>query len=202
MLIDEGTKTSNGIIQEKYITITINRKSLTEARATFRRVGIELNKHFKKLNSKCIELNASERLQLLHNFYRIGEESSFDFDIIDNMRKGHSFKDYICPDSFEFKSDMFKMGNKFCRSIFLKEYASFIKDSMVSELTDISKNLILTIEFRQLQKEEAIKDAERILLGVETNKANYIRKQSENNNYLASIPYDLEQQEKKRQESS
>lgn len=200
MLIDEGTKTSNGIIQEKYITITINRKSLTEARATFIRVGIELNKHFKKLNSKCIELNANERLQLLHNFYRIGEESSFDFNIIDNMRKGHSFKDYICPDSFEFKSDMFKMGNKFCRSIFLKEYASFIKDSMVSELTDISKNLILTIDISPVAKEEAIKDAERILLGVETNKANYIRKQSENNNYSASIPYDLEQQEKEARE--
>lgn len=194
-LIDEGAKTSNGIVQEKYITITIKKKNLEEARTAFRRITVELNKHFKKLNSACIELDSNERLKMLHNFYRIGEESSFNFDMIDNMQKGHSFKDYICPDSFEFKKDYFKMGDKFGRVIFLKEYASFIKDSMIAELTDISKNLTLTIDISPVATDEAIKDAERILLGVETNKANYIRKQSENNNFLASVPFDMEQQE-------
>ena len=87
------------------------------------------------------------------------------------------------------------MGDKFGRVIFLKEYASFIKDSMIAELTDISKNLTLTIDISPVATDEAIKDAERILLGVETNKANYIRKQSENNNFLASVPFDMEQQE-------
>lgn len=194
-LIDEGAKTSNGIVQEKYITITIKKKNLDEARTAFRRIALELNKHFKKLNSICIELDSNERLKMLHNFYRIGEESSFNFDMIDNMQKGHSFKDYICPDSFELKKDYFKMGDKFGRVIFLKEYASFIKDSMIAELTDISKNLTLTIDITPVATDEAIKDAERILLGVETNKANYIRKQSENNNFFASVPFDMEQQE-------
>lgn len=194
-IIDEGAKTSNGIVQEKYITITIKKKNLDEARTAFRRIALELNKHFKKLNSICIELDSNERLKMLHNFYRVGEESSFNFDMIDNMQKGHSFKDYICPDSFEFKKDYFKMGDKFGRVIFLKEYASFIKDSMIAELTDISKNLTLTIDITPVATDEAIKDAERILLGVETNKANYIRKQSENNNFFASVPFDMEQQE-------
>ena len=36
-------------------------------------------------------------------FYRTGEESGFHFDIQESMRKGHSFKDYICPDTFEFE---------------------------------------------------------------------------------------------------
>ncbi len=199
-IIDEGAKTSNGIVQEKYITITIKKKNLEEARTAFRRISVELNKHFKKLNSVCIELNSNERLKILHNFYRIGEENNFNFDMIDNMQKGHSFKDYICPDSFEFKKDYFKMGNKFGRVIFLKEYASFIKDSMISELTDISKNLTLTIDISPVATDVAIKDAERILLGVETNKANYIRKQSENNNFLASVPFDMEQQEQEARE--
>lgn len=199
-LIDEGTKSSNGIIQEKYITITIKKKNLAEARTSFRRITVELNKHFKRLNSVCVELDADERLRMLHNFYRMGEESSFSFDMIDNMKKGHSFKDYISPDSFEFKKDYFKMGDKFGRVIFLKEYANFIKDSMIAELTDISKNLILTIDISPVATDEAIKDAEKILLGVETNKANYIRKQSENNNFFASIPFDMEQQEQEARE--
>lgn len=194
-LIEDSSKTSNGIKQEKYITIVVNKKSIEEARTAIRRIGIELNKHFKKLNSICRELDANERLKLLHNFYRIGEESDFNFNIIDNRQKGHSFKDYICPDSMEFKKNYFVMGEKFGRVLFLKEYASFIKDSMISELTDISKNLILSIDVLPVPTDEAIKEAENRLLGIETNIANHIRKQAENNNFLASVPYDLEQQQ-------
>ena len=46
-LIDEGASYSNGIVQEKYITITITKKNLEEARTSFRRIAVELNKHFK-----------------------------------------------------------------------------------------------------------------------------------------------------------
>lgn len=199
-LIEIGTKSSNGIVQEKYLTITVVRKNLEEARTTIRRVSIELNKHFKKLNSVCVELDSNDRLKLLHNFYRQGEESSFNFDMIANMRKGHSFKDYICPDSFEFSKNSFRMGEKYGRVLFLKEYASFIKDTMISELTDISKNLMLSIDIQPVQTDEAIKEAENRLLGIETNITNYIRKQAENNNYLASIPYDLEKQREEARE--
>lgn len=194
-LIEDSAKASNGIKQEKYVTVTVTKKSLEEARTTFRRIAIELNKHFKKLNSKCVELDANEKLKLLHNFYRQGEESSFNFNMIDNRQKGHSFKDYICADSMEFKKSLFKMGEKFGRVLFLKEYASFIKDSMVSELTDISKNLIMSIDILPVPTDEAIKEAENRLLGIETNIANHVRKQAENNNFLSSIPYDLEQQQ-------
>ena len=31
------------------------------------------------------------------------------------MRKGHSFKDYICPDTFEFEKDYFRMGDRYGR---------------------------------------------------------------------------------------
>ena len=194
-LIEDSAKNSNGIKQEKYITVVVNKKSIEEARTAIRRIGIELNKHFKKLNSICKELDANERLKLLHNFYRIGEESDFNFNIIDNRQKGHSFKDYICPDSMEFKKNYFIIGEKFGRVLFLKEDASFIKDSMISELTDISKNLMLSIDVLPVPTDEAIKEAENRLLGIETNIANHIRKQAENNNFLASIPYDLEQQQ-------
>ena len=194
-LIEDSAKASNGIKQEKYVTVTVVKKSLEEARTAIRRIAIELNKHFKKLNSCCVELNANDKLKLLHNFYRQGEESSFNFNMIDNRKKGHSFKDYICADSMEFKKNLFKMGEKFGRVLFLKEYASFIKDSMVSELTDISKNLIMSIDIIPVPTDEAIKEAENRLLGIETNIANHVRKQAENNNFLASIPYDLEQQQ-------
>lgn len=51
-----------------------------------------MSQHFTALGSKCAPLNANERLCLLHDFYRAGEENSFDFNMKDNMRKGATIK--------------------------------------------------------------------------------------------------------------
>ena len=193
MLLDKATG-ANGIIQEKFLTISVNKKSLDEAKTYFSRIGADLVNHFSQLGSKCYELDAIDRLRLAHDFYRTGEENSFTFDMIQNMRKGHSFKDFICPDSFEFENDYFKMGNRYGRVIFLKEYASYIKDNMVTELTDLNRNMMLSIDVIPVPMDEAIREVENRRLGVETNITNWQRRQNSNNNFSAVIPYDLEQQ--------
>ena len=193
MLIDK-TKEANEIVQEKMITISVYKKSVEEARNYFNRVGADLISKFSSLGSKCIELNAEERLRILHDFYRTGEETSFRFDMTSDLRKGHNFRDFICPDSFEFKDDYFKMGNRYGRVLFLKEYASFIKDSMITELTELNRNLMLSIDVIPIPMDEAVKEAENRRLGIETNITNWQRKQNANNNFSAIIPYDMEQQ--------
>ena len=80
MLLDKATG-ANGITQEKYITISVVKKDVEEARAYFSRVGADLISHFAALGSKCVELDASERLRILHDFYRQGEEAEFFFDL-------------------------------------------------------------------------------------------------------------------------
>ena len=193
MLLDKATG-ANGMIQEKFITISVNKKNIDEARNYFARIGADLISHFSGLGSKCIELDAIDRLRKFHDFYREGEENSFSFDLIKSMKKGHSFKDMICPDTFEFKSDYFKMGNKYGRVIFLKEYASYIKDNMVAELTDLNRNLMMSIDVIPIPMDEAVREVENRRLGVETNITNWQRRQNSNNNFSAIIPYDLEQQ--------
>ena len=193
MLLDKGTG-ANGITQEKFLTISVNKKSVEEARNYFGRIGADLSAHFSQLGSKCIELDAVDRLRMFHDFYRAGEENSFTFDFIQNMRKGHSFKDFISPDTMEFESDYFKMGNKYGRVIFLKEYASYIKDNMVAELTDLNRNMMMSIDVVPVPMDEAVREVENRRLGVETNITNWQRRQNSNNNFSAVIPYDLEQQ--------
>ena len=199
MLLDKATA-SNGIVQEKCITITIEKKSIEDARLYFLRIGTELINKFKELGSVCVELEAVERLQLFHDFYRVGEETVFNFDFISNMRKGHSFKDYICPDTFEIKDDYIKIGNRYARVLFLKEYANYIKDSMVAELTDINKNSMMSIDVIPIAMDEAVREAENRRLGVETNITNWQRRQNANNNFSAIIPYDLEMQREQSKE--
>ena len=193
MLINK-TKEANEIVQEKVITLSVYKKSVEEARNYFNRVGADLISKFSSLGSKCVELNAEERLRILHDFYRTGEETSFRFDITSDLRKGHNFRDFICPDSFEFKDDYFKMGNRYGRVLFLKEYASFIKDTMITELTELNRNLMLSIDVIPIPMDEAVKEAENRRLGIETNITNWQRKQNANNNFSAIIPYDMEQQ--------
>ena len=199
MLLKKVTE-SNAIVLDKMVTITVVKKNIEEARAYFARVGADLASHFSQLGSKCAELDINERLKIFHDFYRPGEESSFHFDLGAAMRRGHSFKDYLCPDSMEFDKGFFKVGERFGRTLFLKEYASFIKDTFVMELTELNQNMTLSIDIRPVTMEEAVREVERRVLGIETNITNWQRRQNSNNNFSAIIPYDLEQQRKESRE--
>ena len=199
MLMDKATG-ANSIVQDKYVTVSVAKKNIEEARNYFSRIGTDLITHFSRLGSKCVELDATDRLRILHDFFRTGEETDFRFDLSDTMRKGHDFKDYICPDTFEFERDHFRMGNKYGRVIFLREFASYIKDSMVSELCDLNRNMMLSLDIIPIPTDEAVREVENRLLGVETNITNWQRRQNQNNNFSAVVPYDMEQQRKESKE--
>ena len=190
----------NGILQEKYLTISAAKRDIEEARGYFSRIGTDLSARFSALGSRCEPLDTMDRLRILHDFYRAGEESDFHFDVVDMARKGHDFRDYICPDSMEKHSDYLKLGERYCRVLFLKDYASYIEDSFVTELTDLRRNMMLSIDFIPVPTDEAVREVETRLLGVETNITNWQRKQNQNNNFSAIVPYDLEQQRRESKE--
>ena len=190
----------NGIIQEKYVTLSVCKKNIEDARAYFARAGAELTARFAALGAKATEMDTTEKLRVLHDFYRSGEEVYFHFDARDMMRKGHDFRDYICPDSIEKHSDYLMLGGKYARVIYLKDYASFISDQLVTKLTDQSRNMMLSIDIIPVATDEAVKEVERKMLGVETNITNWQRRQNANNNFSAIVPYDMEQQRRETKE--
>lgn len=193
MLLDKAMGT-NSIVQEKYVTVSVYKRNIEEAKNAFNRIGTELRGHFTRLGSKMTELDATERLRCLHDFYRSGEETQFDFDIKDCMKKGHHFKDVICPDSFEFHSDHFKMGERYGRVLFLRRYGNYIDDDVIAALTELNRNMMFSVDIITIPTDEAIREVENRLLGVETNITNWQRRQNENQNYSAIIPYDMQQQ--------
>ena len=196
MLLDKVTDSSNSVVQERYITLSVHRKSIGEARTFFDRVTADVISRLNHLDSHCEELDAVERLRVLHDFYRTGEETEYHLDLRECMRRGLSFKDAICPDSLEFRRDHFRMGEKYGRVLFLKEYASYIKDSMVGELTALNRTMMLSIDVIPVPTDEAVREMQNRLLGVETNVTNWQRRQNSNSNFSAVVPYDLEQQRK------
>ena len=200
MLLDKVTDSSNSMVQERYVTVSTHKKTPEEARTFFDRVMNDVTTRLNHLDSHCEELDAVERLRVLHDFYRVGEESRFHIDLRECMKTGRSFKDTICPDSMEFWKDHFIMGDKYGRAMFLKEYASYIKDSMINELTSLNRTMMLSIDVIPVHTDEAVREMQNRLLGVETNVTNWQRRQNSNNNFSAVVPYDLEQQRKETRE--
>ena len=195
LLLDKAMS-GNGIVQDRYLTITIHKKSIEQARTHFAAISNDIAMHFVQLGAVCVEMSLEERLRIAHSFFREGEESDYRFDLTSRMKWGHDFRDYICPDSFEFHSGHFKMGERYARALFFKDYASFIEDNLLSELCELNRSLMLSIDFIPIPTDEAVREVENRLLGVEKNITTWQQKQNANNNFSAQVPYDLEQQRK------
>jgi len=185
---------ANCMIRELFITVTTEKQSLDEARAYFIRVGTELTANFARLDAKLAPVDGVEKLRVLHDFFRPGEDFdtsvSFDSDV----------RDYIAPESLAFKRDHLRIGDRFGRALFLKDYAAYLKDRFLADLTDRGRNLILSIDIIPVPTDEAVKEVEKRRLGIETNIANYQRKQNMANNFSAVLPYEMELQRQEAKE--
>lgn len=184
---------SNNLVQEKYITLSIPQRKIEETRTYFRRVDANLSKSFGRLDSGAKPLTTHDRLRILHDFFRPGEEQYFTFDQTAAIRRGLDFRDLICPDGFAFKAGHFEMGDKVGRVLFLKDYASYIKDEMIADLSDFPRNLMLSIDILPIPTDEAVREVQSRILGIETDITRWQQRQNDKNNFTASIPYELEQ---------
>lgn len=200
MLRSKVSGTNNSIFQERYLTVSIHKKSVDEARTYFARVGTDIVTHLAKLSSTAEELDAGDRLQIFRDFFKAGDPPCFPFDLKASAKRGGSFKDWICPESMEFRKDFFKIDGRYGRVLYMQDYASYVKDDMISELCGLSRDLMLSIDILPVPTDEAVREIQNRLLGVETNVTNWQRRQNANNNFSAVVPYDMELQRKETKE--
>lgn len=192
-ILTQRAAESNNLVQEKHITLSIPQRKIEESRAYFRRVDANLSKSFGRLDSGARPVSSHDRLRILHDFFRPGEEQYFTFDQTAAIRRGLDFKDLICPDGMRFRASYFEMGDKVGRVLFLKDYASYIKDSMISALSDFPRSLMLSIDILPIPTDEAVKEIQSRIMGIETDITRWQQRQNDKNNFTAAVPYDLEQ---------
>lgn len=75
----------------------------------------------------------------------------------------------------------------------MRDYASYIKDEMISKLSDFPQNLMLSIDILPIPTDEAIREVQSRILGIEADIAGGSSAQNSRNNFTASVPYELEQ---------
>jgi len=195
-LLTDKAADSNNLIQEKYITISAEKKNIEEARTFFNRVHTDLTNGLARLDSAIREVNINERLRLFHDFFRPGEEQIFHFDLAETMRRGHDFKDAIAPDCLSFKKNYYEMGDVFGRVLFLRDYGSFITDDLITSLMDFPRNMMLSIDIIPMGMDDAIKMVDKVIMSVESDATRIQQRQMSKNLYLAKLPYQVEQMQK------
>ena len=168
----------NDIIKEKYLTFGFFAKNESEAKGSVTSLENEALSNFKSMGSQAHVLSTEERLELLHDFFRIGHEGEFNVDISTLRKQGLTTKDVIAPDGFEFKRNYFRMGEKLGRVMFVSKLPSFLTDKFISELTDFPFNMLTTINIRSVAPEEALRRVKRQITGMEQDKIEQQKKAS------------------------
>ena len=103
MLKNQIAKSNNGIERAKYVTFGIPAENVAAARPRLERVEADVIGNFKRLGVQSQPLDGRERLALLHDQLHPGSREPFRFKWADIAHTGMGTKDFIVPDSFDFR---------------------------------------------------------------------------------------------------
>jgi len=188
-----ATEGTNSIRQQRYFTVNTRRRKIEDAKVWFNRMESTLKGAFSKMGSDYERLDTRERLRLFHDFFRHGEESHFNLDVDLSKRRGHSVKDYIAPDGMEFQSGHFRIGKRYGRVLVLKEYPAYLRDTLLSELMMLPKQMVLSVDYISKSKEDSLQRVQAKLLSVDTEIANSTKNANQQGNYNATVPLRLDE---------
>ena len=111
MLKGQIAKSNNGIVRSKYITFGIHAAGIQTARPRLERVEANILSNYGKLGVQARPLSGKERLALLHSQLRPGSREPFRFSWDMIPKTGMGTKDFIAPDSFDFRqARLFRVG--------------------------------------------------------------------------------------------
>ena len=184
--IHEGRQ---GIEQERYLTITIERKNFEEAKAQFATIEASIHKAFNELGAEIVPLTGNERIKVLHDFYHLGEENSFDFDIKTARKVGADFRNDLCNKMMQFYPDYFRDEKKFCRALFIKKYPSSLSDRFLNEITSLPVHSVTSIDVVPIPKDMTTKVLQKKYLGIESDIIKQQRVRNKNNDFSSEISY-------------
>ena len=193
-------KVGNRITHSIYATVSSFHDKHDDVSRYYNTIATNLQSGLDALDAKCVDLDARERLRVFYDFFHPGEEEHFRFNMKTLMCRGHSFVDVIAPPFLSYKPDYIRIGKRYGRVLYLKDYPTILKDSMIGEMCNLGRNLMLSIDMISIPTSEAVKEVNNILLGIATNAAKWTQKQNQNLNWSATLPYDIQQQQQTTEE--
>jgi type IV secretory pathway VirB4 component len=189
-----------GIEQEKYVTLTIERKNFEEAKAQFATLEATVHKAFIELGAEIVPLNGNERMKVLYDYYHLGKEGQFQFDLKESKKIGADFTNDLCNGMVKYFSEHFEDENKFCKALFIKKYPSSLSDRFLNEITSLPVHSITSIDVVPIPKDLTTKTLQKKYLGIESDIIKQQRVRNKNNDFSTEISYAKRTEKKEMEE--
>ena len=158
MLKNQIAKSNNGIERSKYITFGLPAEGIAEARPRLERVEADVTGNLKRLGVPSVPMDGEARLALLHGQMHPGNREPFRFSWQDIPKTGLGTKDYIAPDSFDFRqARTFRIGQYWGAASYLQILASELSDKLLAEILELDAEMTVTMHIQTVDQLKAIK---------------------------------------------
>lgn len=164
-LLDQLVEGTNQIVQEKYLTVSIDEKNVDHAMATLNKIDNEVSDSLEQLcGSTTKPMSLVERMKLFYNIYNqdtdyrfstgiFKNESTFNLDFI--AKQGLSPKDIIGPSGMDFSPwNHFKFGDTYGRVFYLDRIPQMMKPTFISDIAALPCNMLISVTYNMLTQEE------------------------------------------------
>lgn len=182
MLLQKMREGRNNLLKEKCLVVAVEADSVGEARNIFARLDGEISQNIKKIGgAEAIPYTTLERLETLYDIYNIGFEGTFGNKVtkygqeisqfsFGNMRKmGLTTKDCIGPDSFEFRQNYMRIGDKYACAMYLKDLPTYLADNVLSEISNANCNMLVSLQYESVPADKALKIVKNQIVNIHAN---------------------------------
>ena len=192
VLLHQMEAGNNGLTKTKYLTFGINAESMKTAKTRLIHIETDILNNFKRLGVQAKSLNGSERLELMHRQFHIGDDAKFHFDWKYLTGSGLSVKDFIAPSSFAFPTGRyFQIGDMYGCMSFLSIDASDISDRLLADFLSMESSQIVTMHIQSVDQNEAIKTIKHTITELDRSKIEEQKKAVRAGYDMDIIPSDL-----------
>lgn len=190
----------NDIQKERYITLTLKTTDVIMANRTFITLDEETNNAVREINKTGVRpLTIEERICILHDIYKVGEEDFFpsllndykddagEFSLEKLSKKGLTTKDLIAPSNYMNGMAQVQLGeHNFAKTFLISNFPTAMDTSFLSEITNIPCAMLTSVIFKSCPHKKAIRDvkAQNSAIKSEVVKAN---QKAIKNNYDPSL---------------
>lgn len=189
ILLQQSVKSTHNVISDKYIVITIKADDYAHAKRDFQRLITDTQHNLKNLGCRSEELNGLSRCSVIYDFFHPFD--SFKFKYSNLLQSGLTTKDYISPESLEFKKDHFEFNDMFGCVMFIKEFPSTITDKFLKDLSDLNCHMTINLHLNSMDKASAIDLVDSQLSKMETRVLEINRKAAKYND-VPLIPREVQ----------
>ena len=126
---------------------------------------------------------------MLHDFYHLGEEEGFSFDLKHARKVGADFRNDLCNGMLKYFPDHIEDEGKYIRAMFIKKYPSSLLDRFLNEITSLPVHSITSIDVVPIPKDLTTKTLQKKYLGIESDIIKQQRVRNKNNDFSTEISY-------------